>query len=125
MKTVQPTARAGQQVPGSKGKAKLTARGIKLISGPPSDSRPHALGQNTLHTTMITVFSGRELCSRLTGTRQRGKKAGLARLSVCSGAMEACAGYDKDSKNSADKTQRARTEEYEGLLTGRVAAGSR
>lgn len=46
-------------------------------------------------------------------------------LLVCSGAVEVCTGDDKDSKNSADKTQRARTEEYEGPLMGRVAAGSR
>lgn len=39
--------------------------------------------------------------------------------SVCPGAVEVCIGDDKDSKNSADKTQRARTEEYEGPLTGR------
>lgn len=32
------------------------------------------------------------------------------------GAMEVCVGGDKDSKNSADKTQRARTEDDEGPL---------
>lgn len=46
------------------------------------------------------------------------------RLLVISGAMEVCTGNDKGSKNSADKPK-ARTEEYEGPLMGRVAAGSR
>lgn len=44
---------------------------------------------------------------------------------MCSGAVEICIGDDKDSKNSADKAQRARTEDYEGPLMGSVAAGSR
>lgn len=35
--------------------------------------------------------------------------------------MEVCIGDDKDSKNSADKPQRARTD-YEGPLMGTVAA---
>lgn len=36
--------------------------------------------------------------------------------------MEVCVEDDKDSKSSADKTHRARTEEHEGPLVGTVAA---
>lgn len=68
---------------------------------------------------MIAVLRQRTVS---TPHRQKSVWEGWPGTSFSSGAVEVCVGDDKDSKSSADKTQRARTEEQEGLLVGTVAA---